>query len=233
MKSALWGAGLLALVGASPALAADLPVKAAPVASVYDWTGFYIGGNATIIHADKRWDYLGPLLPTGPDGNQRIDGAFGGVQAGFDYQVGSWVLGLSAQGDWGEARGSAASLLFPGVQTNRSLINAFGLFGGRLGYALNNVLFYGKGGVGGVHDKYDVFDTGTGLTLATASETRFGPSAGFGFELAFSEHVSIAGEYNHVFLGRRDLVFSTGDIYRIRQDLDVFAVHLNYRFNGR
>ncbi len=40
--------GLIALGMAAPASAADMAVKAAPapmLAPIYNWTGFYIGGN--------------------------------------------------------------------------------------------------------------------------------------------------------------------------------------------
>jgi len=235
MKSWLFGSvGLLALAAASPAFAADLPLKAAPpVPALYNWTGVYIGINGSAVLSDKRWDYFGPLLPTGDDGAHNFTGLFGGVQVGFDYQVGSWVFGVEAQGDWGRARGTSDSLLFAN-QTNRTLIDAFGLINGRFGYALNNALLYVKGGAGVVQEKYDVFATDTGITFTNASETRWGSTVGAGLELAFSEHISVAAEYNHVFLGSRDVAFApTGDIYRIRQDLDVLALKLNYRFNGR
>jgi len=234
MRSLLLGAvGLWALAIASPALAADLPVKAAPAVKLYDWTGFSIGINGNVALSDKRWDYFGPLLPTGDDGAHNFTGVFGGAQVGFDVQAGSWVFGAEAQGAWGRAQGSSASLLFAN-QTNRTLIDAYGLINGRFGYALNNALLYAKGGAGVVHEKYDVFATDTGFTFASASETRWGPTVGAGFELAFSEHVSIAAEYNHLFLGRRDISFApTADVYRIRQDLDLVALKLNYRFNGR
>ena len=51
MKHLFFGSvALLALAAAGPAGAADMPVKgarmqAAPPVGVYNWTGFYIGGN--------------------------------------------------------------------------------------------------------------------------------------------------------------------------------------------
>jgi outer membrane immunogenic protein len=232
---AIWlsAVGLAALSVTSSAFAADLPVKAPPPAPVlYNWTGFYIGINGAVALADHRWDYLGPLLPTGNDGAHNFTGAFGGAQAGFNYQVGTWVFGIDAQGDWGDATGSNLSAL-NGINSNRSVIDAFGLVEGRIGYALNNALLYVKGGGGVMHAKYDVFDA-AGFTFTSASETRWGPAAGVGFELAFSDHVTIAGEYNHLFLGSRDVTFTpTADIYRISEDLDIFTVRLNYLFNGR
>ncbi|HWX08174.1 MAG TPA: porin family protein, partial [Bradyrhizobium sp.] len=103
MKRFLIGAALLGT--AASAQAADLPVKApylkAPVAMVYDWTGFYIGVNAGVgigrdytrlaIPAGLSFEasYLNPL------------GAVGGGQVGYNWQLpksafGSLVLGVEA-----------------------------------------------------------------------------------------------------------------------------------------
>lgn len=237
MKSSLLGTvGMLALAVAAPASAADLAVKAPPpVEAVYNWTGFYVGINGTDIQADNHWNYLGPNAPAGDDLGQNFNGLFGGAQIGFNYQVGSWVFGADLQGDWGQSHGSSVSQVFAN-QSNHALIDAFGLLGGRVGYAFNNALLYAKGGAGVVHEKFEFgFDDFVSVynTIGTASETRWGPAAGVGFEMAFTDHVSIAGEYNHVFLGKRDITFTSGDVYRLREDLDVFSVRLNYRFAGR
>jgi outer membrane immunogenic protein len=214
-----------------PALAADLPArvytKAPPVAAVFNWTGIYVGVNGSYIENHSSWD-LGPA-PFIFDGANRGTGFFGGAQVGYNYQVGTWVFGVEAQGDWGDLNN-----WYDGVgQSNRSRIDAFGLFTGRVGYALNNALFYAKGGGAAVHNKYEVFDTGTLATLGTASETRWGAAVGGGIEVAFSENWSVAAEYVHAFLDHRTLTFNPAAVgpYNIRQDVDLVAFHLNYRFN--
>ena len=65
MKKFLLGTvGLLALGMAAPASAADLaarPYTKAPppmVAPIYDWTGFYIGGNGGWGQSRNCWDFL-------------------------------------------------------------------------------------------------------------------------------------------------------------------------------
>ena len=64
MKSFLLASvGIVALVGmAAPASAADMAVKARPpapvVAPIYDWTGFYIGGNGGWGQSRNCWDFL-------------------------------------------------------------------------------------------------------------------------------------------------------------------------------
>ena len=61
--------GSATLLGvAAPALAADMPVKAAPpvVAPIYSWAGFYIGANGGWGSSHKCWDitnFLGQLSP--------------------------------------------------------------------------------------------------------------------------------------------------------------------------
>ena len=63
MKKFLLGTvGLLALGMGAPASAADMAVKARPpapvLAPIYDWTGFYIGGNGGWGQTRNCWDFL-------------------------------------------------------------------------------------------------------------------------------------------------------------------------------
>jgi outer membrane immunogenic protein len=235
MKSFWMGAaGLIAAGTVCPALAADLPVKAppVPVVRIYDWSGFYLGGNGSYASNQKRWDFVDPVFG-GPGGSHTVTGFFGGAQAGFNVQAGALVFGAEAQGSWGEMRGWNDSALFLN-QTNRTYIDALGLFTGRVGYALNNALIYVKGGAAYAHEKYDIFATDTGLTFANASENRWGSVAGGGLELAFSDNVSLAVEYDHAFLGTRNVNFAPAGIgtYAIRQDVDIVSFHLNYRWGA-
>ena len=63
MKSFLLATvGLVALVGmAAPASAADMAVKApppAPLPVIYNWSGFYIGGNGGWAQSRNCWDFV-------------------------------------------------------------------------------------------------------------------------------------------------------------------------------
>ena len=165
-------------------------------------------------------------------------GALAGGQIGYNWQAGSWVFGLEAQGDWADLKGSALSTLVPGV-TERAKINAIGLFTGRVGYAWNNVLFYVKGGGAVVGDRYRTVFTGTNVLISSASETRWGGTIGAGLEFGFAPNWSVGFEYDHLFLGSRDLTFSGPGalppflpIERIHQDADMGTIRVNYRFGG-
>lgn len=238
MKKYLLGtAALVALAIATPAAAADMgarmPMKAPPMmAPVWNWTGFYIGINGGYGWNDSRWT----LQPGGfGDGSHGADGGTVGGQIGYNWQFGGWVVGLEAQGNWADFSGSHNSPIFlaPSV-TNRTKIDAFGLFTGKVGYAWNNVMVYAKGGAAVQSVDYDRRFTVGGATISTADEVRWGGAVGAGLEYAFTPNWSAGIEYNHMFMGRRDVSFAPAPnvVERVRLDSDVFTGRINYRFGG-
>src|SRR4030088_2296803 len=149
--------------------------------------------------------------------------------------------GIEGQGNWAAFRGSHTSLFFPTIQ-NQSRVDAFGLLTGQVGYAWNNVLLYGKGGAAGTGDRYRTFNIPTGLLLDTANDTRWGGTVGVGIEVGFAPNWSVAFEYDHLFMSRRNITFTTVGTLgtpgifsasdRIGQDVDLATVRVNYRWGG-
>jgi outer membrane immunogenic protein len=254
MKKFLLGTVALAALGmAAPAVAADLaarPYTKAPppmAVALYDWSGFYIGGNGGWGSSRKCWDetndaFLGIRNPIAPQGCHDASGGTAGGQIGYRWQASSWVFGLEAQGNWADFQGSNTNLSFANVR-DQSRIDSFGLFTGQVGYAVNNALFYLKGGAAVTSDKYTTFNIPTGLIIDQANETRWGGVVGAGFEYGFAPNWSVAFEYDHLFMGTHDVTasgvgnfglaagaFSATD--RIRQDVDMGTVRVNYRFGG-
>ena len=254
MKKLLFAtATVLALGLVAPASAADLAArpytKAPPPMAVayYDWSGFYIGANGGWGSSRKCWDLVtaaGSFLLA--EGCHDATGGFAGGQIGYRWQAGAWVFGLEAQGDWADLTGSQVSaMVLPppfgaGRVTDRSKIDSFGLFTGQIGYAWNNTLFYFKGGAAETHDRYQDLSTLGLITGATATETRWGGSAGVGLEWGFAPGWSVGVEYDHLFMGTRNIgLFSTGVISplgslvatdRIRQDVDLISLRLNWHW---
>ncbi|WLA61494.1 outer membrane protein [Bradyrhizobium diazoefficiens] len=239
----LASASLLVLSALAPASAADLaarPYTKAPVAvaSIYNWSGFYIGGNAGGGSSRNCWDLTAvgvAAIPVTAEGCHNATGALVGGQIGYRWQSSSWVFGLEAQGDWADLKGSnvsAPAALFPLV--NNTKIDAIGLFTGQVGYAWNNVLWYVKGGAAVTHNKFS--GTLAGITLDTANETRWGGTVGTGIEFGFAPNWSVAVEYNHLFMGKHTDTFTfLGVATRsdsIKQDVDMGTVRLNYTFGG-
>ena len=234
-------ASLIALGAAAPAVAADLaarPYTKAPamVATIYDWSGFYIGINGGGGSSHATWDLSG----VGREGSHDSTGGTVGGQVGYRWQSANWVFGLEGQGNWADFSGDNVSVLFP-AQRNRSKIDAFGLITGQVGYAWNNVLFYVKGGAAVVADKYSIFTApgfaGAGTLLASTDDTRWGGTVGAGLEFGFAPNWSVGIEYDHIFLGNRTLTLNTpaGPAFqsdRISQNVDMGLVRVNYRWGG-
>ena len=83
-------------------------------------------------------------------------------------------------------------------------------------------------------DKYNYYNTVTGVDVGTAPETRWGGTVGAGFEYGFTPNWSFGVEYNHIFLDARNISFASPaqTVDRIHQDVDMVTARINYRFGG-
>ena len=174
------------------------------------------------------------------EGCHDATGAVAGGQVGYRWQTGAFVFGIEAQGDWADISGSRVSQQFfavPGDSVDRTRLRSFGLFTGQVGYAWNNVLGYVKGGAAVTEDRYDHRFTTTSVILDAARETRWGAVIGVGLEYGFTPNWSVGVEYDHMFMGNRNVSFTTpagllSTVDRVGQDVDIVTARLNYRFGG-
>lgn len=242
-KILLSGVALLAVSMAAPASAADMaarPYTKAPppvVAPIYDWTGFYIGANGGWGQSHNCVDFV-TLAGTVASGCRDRSGGVVGGQVGYRWQSNQFVFGLEAQGDWADLSNTRVSLLDPTLSTTVKT-DAIGLFTGQIGYAWNAALFYVKGGAAVTSNRFDLFDTPTGIGLLSASATRWGGTVGVGFEYGFAPNWSFGAEYNHLWMGDANNSFTVVDPRlvgilnnRITQDVDMVTLRINYRFGG-
>src|SRR5260370_41647173 len=92
--------GLVALGMSAPASAADLaarPYTKAPppmVAPIYDWTGFYIGGNGGWGQSRNCFDFVDAFGGFVGEGCRERSGRLVGGQMGDRWQAGRWVFAL-------------------------------------------------------------------------------------------------------------------------------------------
>ncbi len=229
----LAGAGALAL-SAGASQAADLYTPApAPVAS---WTGFSIGvgigGQFAIGDASAEADwYQAESIPTIVDqypdarGNVGIEGFFGTVGAGYDFQVGdTFVMGVF--GDYSFAKkksggiyGDSNTIVDTGEGSyyGRSEVAAeftmgdSWFVGGRLGYLVNpETLVYGLVGYTEVEMETDfyteayenAFIEGFGAAWGDGKDWNGGLTLGAGIEAMFSNNISAKLEYRYTNLGK-------------------------------
>ena len=78
-----------ALVWGTGAFAADMPVKAPPVvATVFSWTGFYVGGHAGYAWGEANASAADTAALTATYGGvPHPKGFYGGVHGGYNVQL--------------------------------------------------------------------------------------------------------------------------------------------------
>ena len=210
MKKFLIAAGVLGLM-AAPAVAADLPRKAAPApmyapVPVMTWTGFYAG-----VNAGYGWASGG------------LDGFVGGGQLGYNWQSGALVFGL--EGDFqGTAQDRSTAL--GGGFTATEKLPWFATVRGRLGYAAGPWLLYGTGGVAWVNYKVEISN---GAATVSDNDTKAAWTLGAGVEYMFAPNWSTKLEYLYMDTGNTDVTLF-GTTYNGRAKNNIVRAGLNYHF---
>jgi outer membrane immunogenic protein len=170
LLSLLAGTATIAFTAAG--LAADLPSRAPPpmieAVPIFTWTGFYVGLNAGWgwREDDEEAVFLTPGLGTpGLTGTlvfPNDDGGFtGGGQIGYNYQIGSFVVGIETDIQWADTdddeivtfvpNAGFAGTFVPGVFSSNAP-EWWGSLRARLGVAVDRFLIYGTGGLAYTED---------------------------------------------------------------------------------
>jgi outer membrane immunogenic protein len=225
-------------IATSTAYADGYVGRSAPCCASFSWTGFYIGANGGYAWENNSRDIvitnnLGGS--TGPTTSFNAEGGFGGGQIGYNWQSGPLVLGAEADIQGGSIDDKFDRLFGANRLQASTDLNLFGTVRGRAGLAFDRVLVYGTGGFayGTTHDNIIV----NGVANMDDQTTRTGWVAGGGIEFAWSRHLSMKLEYQHLDLGGERMsapvvppngviVFSN----RIDHSYDTARIGLNYRF---
>ncbi len=256
MKTSFAGAALAtALAISGPAMAADMPVKAAPVAPVWSWTGCYAGVNVGYFSArfkESNVTAVGipPVAPTNTafaDFNFSGDGASGGGQIGCNLQNGAFVFGVETDIDGlsggGQKLFRASIFEFPqagAFNTDvRSTLRYFGTVRGRVGWtATPTTLLYVTGGFAyaRVNSVLCFQPVVSGLCSFVNGDTHDhnGYTVGVGGETKVAQNWSAKLEYLYANLGSQTYNFSNiaGINYQWNERVNFHTVRLgvNYRF---
>lgn len=216
MKATVFGGAAASLLTVS-AFAADLgiPLAQPPVViPPFTWTSCYAG-----VHAGGGWgkkdvtDTVGIFSGITGYSSTSVDvtGYMLGGQIGCDYQFApTWVVGIEGAASGGNisktTNFAVTSFTPPDTASFRSTTDFLASITGRIGYAFDRWMVYGKGGVAIVGDRYHADDV-QGLYFFDATENRIGWTAGAGIEWAFTPEWSIKLEYGYYGFGTRSLLF--------------------------
>jgi len=238
MRIYLLSASLLLATGAS-AMAADLgsaPVKApmaAPMmAAAYNWSGFYVG-----VNGGGGWSTFSGVGGTVPGINSLdASGAVAGGQVGGNYQIGNVVLGLEGTYDWADIKNTLVGPLGAGTLTLVTKNDYIATVAGRVGYAFDRVLIYGKGGAAFTRDNANANLTGPAPGTASGTFNRTGWLAGGGVEWAFWGNWSVKAEYDYMGFGAitEAITNTTGGLTaspaNVKLNVQTAIFGVNYKF---
>lgn len=229
----------LALIAfAAPAIAADMPVKAVPVA-FYDWSGFYIGGDAG--WQSSKIDLSDPTTPGSfltysPKHSSFALGGFVGAQK----QYGQFVVGI--EGGYLAAFNNASlgatpslSIFAPGGSgTAQAKLKDIWSVGGRLGWAMGRWMPYVTGGYANGSFQFNAQNT-VGTATEQANAHTGGGYIGLGLDWAMTNNWILGAEYRHYGFSAKTVTgaFSTGgsDQVRFGPSTDTVLARVSYKFD--
>ena len=187
MNRFMVGAAVAAALGSVSAQAADFnygrqaPYTVNQPLNAYSWAGPYLGGTL-----GYEWGSVGNN-PTKPSG------LVGGLTAGYNWQNGPWVFGAEGYINLTGANDTFAPWKFSNPW--------FGTVRGRAGYAFNNILFYGTGGL--------AFGGLRGETFGLSeSHTSLGWTLGAGAEFGLAQNWTAKIEYLYIDLDSSNFVIT-------------------------
>jgi outer membrane immunogenic protein len=205
MRCVLQRVVLAAVLAAPGAQAAEI-LKAPTTArvQVQDWEGFYVGGH--IGYGWSTVDYLFPvdtyynlIADIGKPFSVAPDGVLGGFHVGYNWQYGNWVIGIEGSYDFSNIKNRRVGVfaIFPEDVYSTRLRSVYSVTG-RVGWAVNQWLFYGKGGWAG--SKFDLYivsgNPGPGIVVDLNGNLQ-GWTAGAGIEYMIQPNIILGLEYDH------------------------------------
>src|SRR5580692_2170256 len=244
MQRILFTAVSLGMLGVlSPVQAADLPYAKAPptVASVYDWTGVYVGafggggfGNHNVNNS------TGSAVPFADfSANYSSQGGLAGGEVGYNWQSGNYVVGVESDLFWSGIQGNDSSQIANGSFTGvGGAVDADNWrWGGTLrvrgGFTVDRWLMFFTGGYAFGEIQHTNTPVGGG-PVDQFNVTANGLTAGAGFAYAITNNISAKFEYRYYnFMGYNRSNPPNGAIpYTTETTYSVVTLGIDYKFGG-
>jgi outer membrane immunogenic protein len=248
MRLSIWAVGIAAIVASGSTFAADLdlpthkaPPPVAPFAApTYDWTGFYLGVSGGYGWGQATWtdqndgdfaNFLGQQYSTQPKG-----GVLGG-HVGYDKQFDHIVLGAELSGSTAWTMGTVENPVVHRV-FGTTHVHALYAATAKLGYAVDRLLEYGKGGLAFAQMNILGNDTIANIQFSD-SQLRPGLTLGAGLEYAMTNNWLAGLEYDYYDFGDphfRGYDNGTGgfnndfNAFKVNTKINTINARISYKF---
>ncbi len=219
------------------ALIATVAVAAAvfstgAVAQTTWWNGPEVG-----IQGGYGWGTSSGSIAGAPAGTPSYSfspsGGMGGAHVGYNWQMGTFVLGLEGDAEGGEVGGLQRNTFAGGSYGVSSSMDFDASIRGKVGFTFDRVLVYGTGGVefGDVTTHYHTPIGGP--LVGSSSDIRTGWTAGGGVDYAFTPNWEGNIEYRYADLGSQNTTLTgaaAGFVGHNEFNYNMIRVGLTYRF---
>lgn len=208
------------------ATAADLNWNSGP-STIYspspasDWSGFYAGVNAGYGWGTLTREPAGGGVET----KNNSDGFQFGGQAGYNMDLGGFVVGAEADLQWANI-GYTEDI--PGVGSFDSKIDFFGTIRGRAGVTFGAVMPYVTGGFAAGRGSTSVTNATNVVTSQSANHV--GWTIGGGLEAKATDNITFKAEYLYTNLGAQTYNGLSVGNTDIAHDFSVVRAGINYKF---
>jgi opacity protein-like surface antigen/outer membrane receptor protein involved in Fe transport len=225
-----------------PAMAAELrraiPEYEAPPPN-YDWTGFYAGAHVDGSRSKTGANAVNTVTSAavGPGDTSPPDWR-GGMQFGYDYMTPSRLL-MGIAGDISSGgRKDTTTTDASGTSSIESNVFDSETMRVRLGYAVNNILLYGTGGLAWSSNQYirtqltGAFNLATAGTDEAVNKYLSGWTAGGGMAFAFAKNWNAFAEYRYTRYGSSTFTLPFSQISTTsKTSVSEIEFGVNYKFN--
>jgi outer membrane immunogenic protein len=208
------------------AMATKAPIS--PASAPYNWTGFYVGGHLGGGISRNQWS--DPLASPSDQGSHNATGVLGGMQAGYNWQMGQLVLGVEGQYSFADLKGDhenaftlgitsdGVAALLTGASRYSTKISGIATIAGRVGFvsdAIDRTLFFAKGGAAYARGQFGQQSSfaeiicapdcnALGITASLGGDANhWGWMVGAGLEYGLTQNWSAKIEYNYLDFGTK------------------------------
>jgi outer membrane immunogenic protein len=231
--------GALLFASVEVVLAADIatpspptpPSSYFPTTAPINWGGFYIGVNGGYGFGTSKWTAAAASPAAGGTiGSFNTSGLLVGGTLGLNLQANAFVFGVETDGDWTNLNGSSSNGYCSSVTANATCETKSDWLSTariRIGYAFNQILVYGTGGIA-----FGDIQSGLNPPATFGSSINVGWTAGAGIEYAFAQNWSAKIEYLYINLGNVSCPVNCGPAVPFTVPLaeNVIRAGVNFKF---